>query len=190
MDSAISSMELCYKCWKKSPDGRQAKKIADIYKQKGGWEAWLQVELALSIPDLLGGTVTREEHIYSNELGDQRVDLLWNRARQVRYGIELKCQSSGQTVDKGGFYSAFVTDLKKICISRLKTAYQLNTVLVMLGFGVGGVAVEEAKAVFSSSKIGAGEHDVPCRVYWAETLGGHTLFWAVVDERHLYRAAR
>ncbi|KAH6909326.1 hypothetical protein BKA70DRAFT_232831 [Coprinopsis sp. MPI-PUGE-AT-0042] len=113
------------------------KRIVDIYKQKGGWEGWLQVELALLFAGM-GGKVTREERIYDTGLGRLRMDLLFkpNPDDQLQYGIELKCQSSGQDeLNANTFRDAFKQDLRKVAIGPLVPQEGQNTIMVVLGLG-------------------------------------------------------
>jgi hypothetical protein len=171
-------------------------RIPAIYTQQGGWEGWLQVELAFLIPSKMGGSASREQHIYDPAvLGDQRVDLLWKPLMPGRpdwqFGIELKCQSLGQDTTgphletkPGAFGNAYLADLKKVAMSALDTNYNKNTVVVVLGFGMGDAysdGTSTAKAHFKGREPHV--HDMPLRVCWADTASGYTLFWAISDER-------
>lgn len=88
--------------------GKRAE-IERAFNMKGGWEGWLQVELALCLegnPSLLGfssvETVEREQHVYNNDR--DAVDLLVGTSHAVpnrpttrtRHMIELKCESVNQ----------------------------------------------------------------------------------------------
>ena len=86
--------------WANSED--IAPKIEEAYEQRGGWEGWVQVELAIYLKRVFeremypGSTVkvTREDYIYGES--SDRSDLL---LKTTRFGstfynaLELKCES-------------------------------------------------------------------------------------------------
>ncbi|KAF7508645.1 hypothetical protein GJ744_009037 [Endocarpon pusillum] len=77
--------------WAKS----KRNEIELAFNMKGGWEAWLQVELALWLgtkPNV--ASVMREQHVYTD--GSQAVDLIVTNTNDVRNMIELKCESINQ----------------------------------------------------------------------------------------------
>lgn len=69
--------------------------IGRAFSMKGGWEAWLQVELAFYLEDKYGpGSVVREQHVYSD--GSLAVDLFVTTPDGTRSLFELKCESVNQ----------------------------------------------------------------------------------------------
>ncbi len=84
---------------------------------QGGWEAWLQVVLALNGPTAglaPGYTVRREQR---NVLQDptQRIDVFMQRPEGVvtpSFGIELKCRTVGETSQ--AFVNRLIKDMEKI----------------------------------------------------------------------------
>ena len=75
--------------------------INRAFRMKGGWEGWLQVELALWLegkPET--ASVVREQHVYSSS--SQAVDLLVTSKSGTRHMIELKCESVNQDCNLEG----------------------------------------------------------------------------------------
>ncbi|KAH6911087.1 hypothetical protein BKA70DRAFT_52725 [Coprinopsis sp. MPI-PUGE-AT-0042] len=99
--------------------------IDAAYQQKGGWEGWAQVEIAISLAATVpNNTVLREPHPYPNP-GD-KADVLLTITEplngQHHYEIlELKCW--GQLRKKGEFIKQVEIDIDKI----LTTANVVNT---------------------------------------------------------------
>ena len=81
-----------------------ANKIDQAYDFKGGWEGWVQVELAIHLRGFFGGqyvAISREDLVYGNK---QRSDILFQTdipmdvknkvpAQKFSNMIELKCES-------------------------------------------------------------------------------------------------
>ncbi|KAH7879303.1 uncharacterized protein C8R40DRAFT_590845 [Lentinula edodes] len=91
--------------------------IKAAYDQKGGWEGWVQVELARHLQQYFGhegvAEVTREEYVYNGT--DQRSDLLITTTKTngdaFTNMFELKCESSGNS---GKFRTEVKADCAKI----------------------------------------------------------------------------
>jgi hypothetical protein len=95
-------------------------KIQLIRAQRGGWEAWLQVELALILHhDVHFGqlyAIEREQPVFTDSR--QRVDICGiprPGAPTVPpfLGIELKVESAFQTGAQGGLVSRYSDDIRK-----------------------------------------------------------------------------
>ncbi|KAJ3745982.1 hypothetical protein DFH05DRAFT_901333 [Lentinula detonsa] len=94
-----------------------AQKIAAAYNQKGGWEGWVQVELAIVLQQHFGGdgqaTVLREQYVYNGT--QQRCDILIDTKKyngeHFTNMFELKCESSGNA---GNFRTEVEKDCTKI----------------------------------------------------------------------------
>jgi len=98
--------------------------IHKIYEQKGGWEGWMQVELALYLasnyPHI---NVRREENVYSNN-PKLRADILFKK-RMGWEIVELKCESLFQDLEGfTRFASTFKNDLIKVHDAQLKPEYR------------------------------------------------------------------
>ena len=96
--------------------GHNYPKIREIYWQKGGWEGWTQVELALLFTQLYPKTNTfREELVYLGS--SKRADLTLMLAGEQTQVIELKVESLWQDQSAGGvtnFVKSLKTDISKI----------------------------------------------------------------------------
>ncbi|KAL1859775.1 hypothetical protein Daus18300_009365 [Diaporthe australafricana] len=104
-------------------------KVARMHAFKGGWEAWLQVELTLALQDDLRGkqgllqhTHTREDTAYHDSA--QRVDVLVTSeipGGQSKWTntIELKCESKFNR----GFAGSVVGDYNKVSKGDIKPEY-------------------------------------------------------------------
>lgn len=101
-------------------------KIREIYWQKGGWEGWAQVELALAFTQLYPKTNTlREQTVYVGS--NKRADLTLMLANELTQVIELKVESLWQDQSAGGvtnFVTALKADIKKIDINNLDPQYR------------------------------------------------------------------
>ncbi|KAL9081683.1 MAG: hypothetical protein Q9159_007124 [Coniocarpon cinnabarinum] len=101
-------------------------KISFLADQKGGWEGWLQAELAWHIERTTSYTVDREEAVFNDQ--HQHIDL-WctprprhvapNRSWQPNYGnigVELKCEGMWQDVMMGdqNFHRRVMADVAKV----------------------------------------------------------------------------
>ena len=77
--------------WAQSKRGE----IERAFRMKGGWEAWLQVELALWLEEQADtASIVREQHVYSDS--SLAVDLLVKTTSGTRSMFELKCESVNQ----------------------------------------------------------------------------------------------
>lgn len=81
--------------------------VWDAYSLKGGWEGWLQVELALALGEEVD--VLREAHSYAD--AHQRSDLS-NLTANVDVIIEVKCESAHRPPEK--FVASVVDDYLKL----------------------------------------------------------------------------
>ncbi|KAJ4490752.1 hypothetical protein J3R30DRAFT_131739 [Lentinula aciculospora] len=94
-----------------------AEKIEKAYNQKGGWEGWVQVELAMYLQKVLGGqgiaTILREQNVYNGN--SQKCDFLIKTQKEngeyFTNMFELKCESSGNA---GKFRTEVRDDCTKI----------------------------------------------------------------------------
>lgn len=90
---------------------------------KGGWEAWVQAEVAAYLLHQNSAyDVLREQPIYQN--GRQSVDWLLNDSSMSvvnKIAIELKCQSLGNSQ---AFIQGVQHDIVKLNIGNLKPEYQ------------------------------------------------------------------
>lgn len=85
--------------------------LRQIYLQKGGWEGWMQVNIALALTQGFPNTKTyREQSVWDGS--NERVDLLLLSAGEPTQIVELKCESFYQ--DNGpGTFKTFVRAMKK-----------------------------------------------------------------------------
>ncbi|KAL5372178.1 hypothetical protein PMIN06_010258 [Paraphaeosphaeria minitans] len=100
--------------------------IREVYWQKGGWEGWAQVELALLFTQQYKKTNTfREELVYWGN--NRRADLTLELQGEKTQVIELKMESLFQDQAPGGVTS-FITKMKedilKIDTYNLKPEYR------------------------------------------------------------------
>jgi hypothetical protein len=97
--------------------------IDAAYQQKGGWEGWAQVEIAISLAATVpNNTVLREPHPYPNAGSKADVLLTITAGGQAHHEIlELKCW--GQLRQKADFIKKVEIDIDKI----LTTANVVNT---------------------------------------------------------------
>ncbi|KAK6337087.1 hypothetical protein TWF718_009873 [Orbilia javanica] len=88
--------------------------IERAYMLKGGWEGWLQVELACCLPDYFqggGGTIFVDREIeMKDSKADVRVDLEVSSGG-TEFLVELKCQSFSNSAN---FLSGLTGDVTKI----------------------------------------------------------------------------
>ncbi|OBT54824.1 hypothetical protein VE04_05699 [Pseudogymnoascus sp. 24MN13] len=85
--------------------------LRQIYPQKGGWEGWMQVNIALGLTQGFPDTKTyREQSVWDGS--NERVDLLLLCDGEPTQIVELKCESFYQ--DNGsGTFKTFVRAMKK-----------------------------------------------------------------------------
>ncbi|XP_014559311.1 hypothetical protein COCVIDRAFT_13750 [Bipolaris victoriae FI3] len=87
-----------------------------IYQQKGGWEGWLQVELANKWLNDYGYTwkPERERHVYAN-LPSAAADLTPTKASSISHVIELKTGGEYRDDANGNnLFSSIADDIRKI----------------------------------------------------------------------------
>lgn len=93
------------------------RKLWEIMEQKGGWEGWLQVELAFLITESSAHAYVAERELNVFKKAGQRVDI-WATGAQgpvQSVGIELKCESHYQDNVGGARLNARLSeDVEKI----------------------------------------------------------------------------
>jgi hypothetical protein len=117
----------------------KAQQIGMARAQKGGWEGWLQVELAIALQTNFGAqyTIEREQPIFTNAA--QRVDI-WaipqggQPTTHPFLGIELKVESAFQTGAQGGLVARYGEDIRKCSLGPRQTLRaQHGTALYAVG---------------------------------------------------------
>ena len=123
--------------------------LRQLHSQKGGWEGWAQVELAVRIPTWLGGQCLREEsQVYNN---GTRADIVHYSLQNTSNVIELRCQSMLQDeINIGSLANRINDDITKIALGNRNLAQNLpNTRWYVIGIRVDsnitGGAVAHAK---------------------------------------------
>jgi hypothetical protein len=105
----------------------QMAKILEIYPQKGGWEGWAQVELALGFTQYYADLNTeREVQVYVGN--KRRADLVFTSKSdprgEIKQIIELKVETSyGDAASAGSFVTNLTTDLDKITDNGVRPEY-------------------------------------------------------------------
>jgi hypothetical protein len=110
--------------------------IQRAYDQKGGWEGWAQVEIALSLQDELSkkpdflDVLTREFPFYANDSLRADIAILYLPDGMPIDIIELKCESAFQTKQ---FAAELYDDFVKVTtenISHLKNCHPSRQFLI------------------------------------------------------------
>lgn len=85
--------------------------MGNAFMTHGGWEGWLQVELALHLVATSPHTTTvqREEKVYGT---DEAADLIVASQNQLAYVVELKCQ--GVNRKRAEFLALVKKDIVKV----------------------------------------------------------------------------
>ena len=100
--------------------------IREIYWQKGGWEGWAQVGLALRLVQQYPKTNTfREQTVYVGST--KRADLTLQLAGESTQVVELKMESLWQDASAGGaanFVTAVKNDMYKIDVNNVRPQYR------------------------------------------------------------------
>ena len=100
--------------------------IREIYWQRGGWERWAQVELALLFTQQYPATnTTREQLVYVGST--RRADLTLELKGEETQVIEMKMESLWQDSSSGGpanFVNALKNDIYKIDVNNLLPKYR------------------------------------------------------------------
>ncbi|KAK1224580.1 hypothetical protein PQX77_012518 [Marasmius sp. AFHP31] len=148
-------------------------KIEQAYEQRGGWEGWLQVELAIYLKkvfehDLFPGctvNVTREDYIYGES--SMRSDILLKttvNGRTFYNALELKCETY---LGGSSFRRKVKDDCEKIDDANLGGQYRPCTAWVV-AFSVtkdlSSLTVGERNLEVYPGKIKVG--DLPLKMYW------------------------
>ncbi|KAJ4017762.1 hypothetical protein NW752_001670 [Fusarium irregulare] len=131
----------------KIADWAAAKPLLRIYAQKGGWEKYAQVELAMYLQDKLGGDPTREVPVFKDD--KELADILYKPLNEPKYFIELKCQSSLQdSRNVDSFANRILDDMIKCDYGGRAPGYE-NTPALAIGIGVDPAGVDQAIKIFS-----------------------------------------
>ncbi|KAF5575907.1 hypothetical protein FPCIR_12911 [Fusarium pseudocircinatum] len=157
-------------------DWAAAKPLSRIYSQKGGWEGYAQVELAMYLPDNLGGSSTREEQVYAD---GERADINYTPTDAPEFFIELKCQSLLQ--DSGNldsFADRILSDMIKCDRGHTARAPGYETMPALaIGIGVDIAGVNRAIQIFSNPNF-----QYASRTYWTQAYDNQNnpmIFYAV-----------
>ncbi|KAI9671374.1 MAG: hypothetical protein M1831_004283 [Alyxoria varia] len=147
------------------------KPLLQIYSQKGGWEGWAQVELAMAFPQWLGGSADREVDVYTN---GALADILTTAVDNKMMIFELKCQSFYQDqVTPDALANGFILDLNKVNYTPRKQDYQ-NAARIVIGIGVTGTGVDRAIEIFTGPAFA-----YPNQTFWTQAPNnGPTVFYA------------
>ncbi|KAF8315956.1 hypothetical protein DL93DRAFT_2078740 [Clavulina sp. PMI_390] len=145
-------------------------KLAKIYKQKGGWEGWAQVELTSKLAQQFPGAALREVAVYV-DLGPRprTADILLGPPFDI---IELKCESLNQDIppskpepDLTAFARQLELDIIKIRDNHLKTNYTPSWIWV-IGITIKD-EISDATATYNFpvavGRVRTGEH---LNVWW------------------------
>ena len=101
--------------------------IVRNYNQKGGWEGWAQIELALALKFMYSDwKVTREQHVFLNTR--KKVDLLLTKENESSYIIELKCESLNNQIQVA---RSFSTDIDRFVENEVDERYSKNKRIAM-----------------------------------------------------------
>jgi len=107
-------------------------RIVDAYEQKGGWEGWAQVELALAFQSYYGGLrVSREVNIFTSR---KRADFVLCYRGETTQLFEIKCASSGQDAFSSTtppFAKALQADIAKVMTNSIRSEYGATLVSIM-----------------------------------------------------------
>ncbi|PVH74332.1 hypothetical protein DL98DRAFT_575677 [Cadophora sp. DSE1049] len=151
-------------------------RIAEARAQKGGWEGWLQVELASSLLRTNGMRydILREQLIYA---GTERVDI-WAQpaADQVGipcHGIELKVESEFQTGANKSLQDRLKTDIVK-CDNGPKAAFKAGAGTHL--YAVGITSLEADLASYKQIAIATGQLICYCPVVVDKDHGIRNIF--------------
>lgn len=96
------------------------KAIQQVYLQRGGWEGWMQVNIAMLLNEFYPNVIMqREEHVYTGS--NMRADLTFKIAGEPTQVVELKVESLWQDASAGvsGFLAAYKKDIDKISNNQL-----------------------------------------------------------------------
>lgn len=160
-----------------------ADRIHKARLQKGGWEAWLQVEIATAFSKPMGMEydILREQPIYDRQ---QRVDI-WAVPVPLRHctipyiGIELKVESEYQTGTGKTLRARFKDDILKCSVgpkNDFRTGY--GTQLFSVGItslksdldGYGQIASETDQVICYCNIVEDNEYDIRniIMLWWAK----------------------
>ena len=148
-------------------------KIFEVIKFKGGWERWLQIELARTIKAEWHQPVLCEQDIWKTTA---RVDL-WAKGAEAKFpyiGIELKCRTD---LEQGiAFANRFHDDLKKIA----KRPDNANTPCILYATGIGHR--EDVETPYTNVPDPNNKQPIP--IYYEEVVQGAFLIYAWVEHHH------
>ena len=147
--------------------------IVEVIDFKGGWERWLQIELARTIKSEWHHPVICEEYIWATSA---RIDI-WAKAAQAgvpHIGIELKCRTD---LEQGlTFADRFHKDLTKIA---KRPANEL-TPCILYATGIG----RQADVQVAYTNVLDPNNQQPIPLYYEEVAQGVFLIYAWVEHHH------
>ncbi len=150
--------------------------IVEVVKFQGGWERWLQIELARTIKAEWHQPVLCEQRIWTAG----RVDL-WAKGAEagveagVPYiGIELKCRTDLE--EGNAFATRFHDDLTNIA-KRPANAY---TPCILYAIGIG----HRADVEIHFNNVRDPNNDQPIPIYYEEVMPGAFVIYAWVEYHH------
>ena len=146
--------------------------IVEVVNFQGGWERWLQIELARTIQAEWHHSVLCEQYIWNNS----RVDLLAksSQAGVPNIGIELKCRTYQE--QGTAFANRFHDDLKKI--TRRPADKYTPCILYVTGIG------HQADVETQYNNVPDPNNKKPIPIYYEEVLQGFFLIYAWVEHHH------
>lgn len=129
--------------------------MANAFMQKGGWEGWLQVELASDLNARFPLQIAAQREMTGPFKGDQRVDLLARTSSSPPVAIEIKAESIFQSGNNMTIGKLAVLDFDKIVGEGLSSEYRFLQFALALS-GEGGQALKEfAKLAEKRSEVEA-----------------------------------
>lgn len=157
----------------------KAAAIAEARTHKGGWEGWLQVELAMGLKPQLGThyTIKREQPIFLDH--SQRVDILATPtpADSSHYlGVELKVESAYQTGSKGVLPARYSEDIRK-CNAGPATSFRKGKGISVYALGITSLAsdlqnynqvAKENRGDFYWTQLAPSLYMISWKAEWAE----------------------
>lgn len=124
-------------------------KLAKAYFLDGGFEGWVQVELAILFGDA-GITVAREQHVFARDRS-RKIDLLIGGL----IGLEIKCETHA-TKD---FYGMVSSDIDKLVEQRPQCAAGVLAFASTATINKLGEYMQYQQIDFRSAKIAVFEYD-------------------------------
>jgi hypothetical protein len=140
--------------------------IIRAYEQKGGWEGWAQVGMALAFQSTYRDLrVSREVNIFTSK---KRADFVLSYHGEATQLFEIKCASSGQdrfSPTAPAFAKALQADIAKVMTNNIRGGYGTTVVTIV------GISPNPR----SYGAILSGAYDVP--IHLAEIVKGRLWMW-------------